>query len=214
MFNTRRKALLVSIALVGAAGFLTACQNSDDSTATGAAQGSSSTAPAGNGAASSSPSAGGGDQGTSTGSGGGAVTGSNGQGGGGQTCGANDVSLTTKTMSQAGGYILITAKAKPGITCFMPGEDPFVSFGTDIVAHPVEQAVGKPIKLSGSAAAYAGLNAKSTKSNGGSQWNSITVGTAEGDPNATDVPLGTTVTADKPLVTNWHSIPQDAVPLG
>ncbi|MEU0811381.1 hypothetical protein ABZ377_40695, partial [Streptomyces sp. NPDC005970] len=40
----------------------------------------------------------------------------------GQECGANDISWSTRSETQAGGYILIIAKAKPGITCVLPAQ--------------------------------------------------------------------------------------------
>lgn len=49
----------------------------------------------------------------------------------GQRCGANDISWSTRAESQAGGYILIIAKATSGITCVLPAELPTVAFGSD-----------------------------------------------------------------------------------
>ncbi|MFE3786313.1 DUF4232 domain-containing protein [Streptomyces goshikiensis] len=222
MSGNRRKAFLVSAALIGGAMLMTACQDSDATTDTGAAPGSSSAAPAGKaGAPSGSPApaskqgnAKGADatgKGTSTGSG--AATGNGWQKPVGQVCGAGDIAWSTKSESQAGGYILITAKAKPGITCYLPAALPTVAFGSDgTEAGPAEQSVGKQIKLSGSTAAYAGVNPKTTKENGGKELDSIIVAVGNNDPDPVSLPVGTT-TVDRPVVTNWHTSPKDAVPV-
>ncbi|MEV6674993.1 DUF4232 domain-containing protein [Streptomyces sp. NPDC051162] len=139
--------------------------------------------------------------------------GSGGKGGYGQVCGANDLSWTAKSETQAGGYILISVKAKPGITCTLPGVHPVVAFGSDgTEAGPAEQAVTEQVKLSGGTVAYAGLNPKTTNTEGGKELNDVTVSVEEGD--RTD-PVGLTtgsITVDRPIVTNWHTSPQKAVP--
>ncbi|MFD8911431.1 hypothetical protein [Streptomyces sp. NPDC059575] len=235
MFGNRRKALLVSAALVGGAMLMTACQNGDAATDTGAAQGSSSATPTGGATNPSGAATAGGGQSTGkgsgttgqgtggsaagSGSGSGSAAGSGADTGGGkrepveQGCGANDISWSTKSETQAGGYILITAKAKPGITCYLPAALPTVAFGSDgTEARPAEQSVGKQIKLSGSTAAYAGVNPKTTKENGGKELDSIIVAIGDDDPNPVSLPVGT-ITVDAPIVTNWHTAPGDAVPL-
>ncbi|WP_327594164.1 DUF4232 domain-containing protein [Streptomyces chartreusis] len=224
MFGNRRKALLVSAALVGGAMLMTACQDSDATKDTGAAKGSSS-APgkAGDsGSSSGSSSTGGGKdtakgdggsgKGTDDGAGSGADTGNGGREQVEQSCGANDISWSTRSETQAGGYILVIAKAKPGITCYLPAELPTVAFGSDgTQAGPAEQSVGEQIKLSGSTAAYAGVNPKSTNTDGGKELDSIIVAVGENDPDPVSLPVGT-ITVDKPIVTNWHTAPTDAVP--
>ncbi|MFE9635819.1 hypothetical protein [Streptomyces sp. NPDC006463] len=224
MSGSRRKAFLVSAALIGGALTLTACQDSDAATDTGAAQSSSSAAPAGKASTPSASATAGGNQGngkgadatgkgTADGAGSGADTGDGERKSVGQTCGANDIAWSTKSESQAGGYILITAKAKPGITCYLPAALPTVAFGSDgTEAGPAEQSVGKQIKLSGSTAAYAGVNPKTTKENGGKELDSIIVAVGDGDPNPVSLPVGT-ITVDRPIVTNWHTSPKDAVPV-
>ncbi|MFE3765882.1 hypothetical protein ACFXPI_29435 [Streptomyces sp. NPDC059104] len=219
MSANRRKAFLVSTAVVCGALLMTACQDTD----AGAAQGSPSTAGAAGaatppgapaaGASKGSDTAGKGTKdGTGTGTGSGAGTG--GRKPAGQVCGANDIAWSTKSETQAGGYILITAKAKPGITCVLPAALPTVAFGSDgTQAGPAEQAVGKQITLSGSTAAYAGVNPKSTKANGGKELESIIVAVGDHDPDPVSLPVGT-ITVDKPVVTNWHTSPKDAVPAG
>ncbi|MFD8987985.1 hypothetical protein OHU17_34340 [Streptomyces goshikiensis] len=222
MSGNRRKAFLVSAALIGGAMLMTACQDSDATTDTGAAPGSSAAAPAGKaGAPSGSPApaskqgnAKGADAtGKGTAAGSGAATGNGGQKPVGQVCGAGDIAWSTKSESQAGGYILITAKAKPGITCYLPAALPTVAFGSDgTEAGPAEQSVGKQIKLSGSTAAYAGVNPKTTKENGGKELDSIIVAVGNNDPDPVSLPVGT-ITVDRPVVTNWHTSPKDAVPV-
>jgi hypothetical protein len=224
MSGNRRKAFLVSAALIGGAMLMTACQNADAATGAdaGASQGSSSSSPV-------ATSTGGGGQGsdatnndtsTSTGTGKGSEDGA-GSGvdtGGGkrepveQGCGANDISWSTRSESQAGGYILVVAKAKAGITCYLPAALPTVAFGSDgTQAGPAEQSVGEQIKLSGSTAAYAGVNPKTTDTDGGKELDSIIVGIGDDDFDPVSLPVGT-ITVDEPVVTNWHTDPADAVP--
>ncbi|MGP3923987.1 DUF4232 domain-containing protein [Streptomyces sp. 8N616] len=130
----------------------------------------------------------------------------------GQTCGANDISWSTREESRAGGYILIIAKAKPGITCELPAGLPTVAFGSDgTQAGNAEQAVGEQITLSEGTTAYAGVNPKTTKGNGGKELDSIIVAVGSDDPNPVSLPVGT-MTVDEPIVTNWHTSAADAVP--
>ncbi|MER5730631.1 DUF4232 domain-containing protein [Streptomyces sp. NPDC002138] len=218
MSGNRRKALLVTAAVMGGAMLMTACQDkgaaSDAAPGAGGAQGSSS-APSASGAATpyGSPPAtakasGTTGKGTKDGTGSGAGDGKS----VGQVCGANDLSWSTKSEAQAGGYILVVAKAKSGITCVLPAALPTVAFGSDgTQAGPAEQAVGKQITLSGSTAAYAGVNPKSTSANGGKELDSIIVAVGNDDPNPVSLKVGT-ITVDKPIVTNWHTSPKDAVP--
>ncbi|MFI0734437.1 DUF4232 domain-containing protein [Streptomyces sp. NPDC021225] len=130
----------------------------------------------------------------------------------GQECGANDISWSTRSESQAGGYILIIAKAKPGITCVLPAELPTVAFGSDgTEAGPAEQAVGEAVTLGKGTTAYAGVNPKTTNENGGKELNSIIIAIGAKDPNPVSLPVDT-ITVDKPIVTNWHTSAADAVP--
>ncbi|WP_369170317.1 hypothetical protein AB5J49_21890 [Streptomyces sp. R28] len=225
MSGNRRKAFLVSAAIVGGAMLMTACQDTDTDKAadTGAAQGSSSTTPSGDAATPSGSSTAGSGQGSGKGSdasgkGTGDAAGSGADTGNGQrepveqSCGANDISWSTRSETQAGGYILIIAKAKSGITCYLPAALPTVAFGSDgTQAGPAEQSVGEQIKLSGSTAAYAGVNPKTTNGDGGKELDSIIVGVGDDDPNPVSLPVGT-ITVEKPIVTNWHTAPTEAVP--
>ncbi|MER7705551.1 hypothetical protein ABTX81_21995 [Kitasatospora sp. NPDC097605] len=129
------------------------------------------------------------------------------------TCGAKDLVLTAKTESQAGGYILIAAKAKPGVSCTLPPRPPVIAFGSrGIEASKAEQGISQPIKLSGSATAYAGVMAKTTKDNQAVEFSDVIVGIGSPDPDPVSLPVGPT-NVDKPIVTNWHNQPQNAVPV-
>ncbi len=227
MSGTRRKAILVSAALVGGAMLMTACQDTDKAADTGAAtQGSQSATSSGASTAGTGKgSAGTGKEaedtsasGSSSGSGSDSASGSGADTGNGkrepveQVCGANDISWSTRSETQAGGYILISAKAKPGITCYLPAALPTVAFGSDgTEAGPAEQAVGEQIKLSGSTTAYAGVNPKTTNTDGGKELDSIIVAVGNDDPDPESLPVDT-ITVDKPIVTNWHTAPTEAVP--
>ncbi|MFF0226881.1 hypothetical protein [Streptomyces sp. NPDC004629] len=223
MSGNRRKALLVSAVLVGGAMLMTACQDSDAATETGAGQATSSATPAGDAGTPSGSSTAGSDQGTGKGShatgkgtadgaGSGADTGNGEREPVEQSCGANDISWSTRSETQAGGYVLIIAKAKAGITCYLPAALPTVAFGSDgTEAGPAEQTVGQQIKLSGSTTAYAGVNPKTINGNGGKELDSIIVAVGDSDPNPVSLPVGT-ITVENPIVTNWHTAPTDAVP--
>ncbi|CAM5469584.1 MULTISPECIES: DUF4232 domain-containing protein [Streptomyces] len=216
-----RKALLVSAALVGGTLLMTACEDGDAAKDTGAAR---SSAPASGAAASATPS---GPAAAGSGKGSGAKgegaddsagAGSGVDAGDGtrvpveQGCGANDITWSTRSESQAGGYILVMAKAKPGITCYLPGTHPVVAFGSDgTEAGPAEQAVGEPIKLTGGTTAYAGVNPKTTGTNDGKELDSVIVAVDDSDANPVSLKVGT-ITVDKAIVTNWHTAPKDAVP--
>ncbi|MDX3226730.1 DUF4232 domain-containing protein [Streptomyces sp. ME19-01-6] len=224
MLTTRPRARMFAGAglLVTAAMFATACQSSDDtSTPSGnsstsakaeATATATATADKDTASGSSAESSDAKGKGTQDGAGSGAETGSGGRGKVGQVCGANDISWSTRAESQAGGYILIIAKAKSGITCVLPAALPTVAFGSDgTEAGPAEQAVGEAITLSKGTTAYAGVNPKTTKEDGGKELNSIIVGIGGDDPNPVSLQVDT-ITVDKPIVTNWHTSAADAVP--
>ncbi|MER8155892.1 DUF4232 domain-containing protein [Streptomyces sp. NPDC094472] len=207
--------------LVTAAMFATACQS--DETSSGSSD-SSASAKATTGATadaagdkdtaadSSAKSPGAKDKGAQDGSG--ADTGNGERGKVGQVCGANDISWSTRDESQAGGYILVMAKAKAGITCVLPAALPTVAFGSDgTEAGPAEQSVGEAVTLSGGTTAYAGVNPKTTNDNNGKELDSIIVAVGDEDANPVSLPVGT-ITVDEPIVTNWHTSPADAVPFG
>ncbi|MFI1800104.1 DUF4232 domain-containing protein [Streptomyces sp. NPDC020379] len=139
--------------------------------------------------------------------------GKGGKSGYGQACGTNDLTWSARSETQAGGYILISVKAKPGITCTLPGAHPVVALGSDgTEAGPAEQAATEEVRLSGGITAYAGMNPKTTNSGGRKELADITVSVGEGDPTG---PVGLTtgsITVDRPVVTNWHTSRQAAVP--
>ncbi|WP_405725388.1 DUF4232 domain-containing protein [Streptomyces sp. NBC_01537] len=176
---------------------------------TGATKSGSSTAGSGQGTAKGSDTTG---KGTEDGVGSGVDTGNGERVPVGQSCGANDITWSTRSETQAGGYILIIAKANPGITCVLPAALPTVAFGSDgTEAGPAEQAVGKQITLSGGTTAYAGVNPKSTGGNGGKELDTIIVAVGDDDANPVSLPVGT-ITVEDPIVTNWHTAAKDAVP--
>ncbi|MFI7287455.1 DUF4232 domain-containing protein [Streptomyces anulatus] len=220
MFGTRRTAFLVSAALVGGALLTTACQDAEDGAAPSA---SATSTPAADAADASKGADKGAEPGADKGSdakGGGSAEGSGADTGDGtrapvqQACGAHDISWSARSESQAGGYILIMAKAKQGITCILPAALPTVAFGSDgTEAGPAEQAVGDAVTLSGDTTAYAGVNPKTTDTDGGKELDSIIVGVGNEDPDPVSLEVGT-ITVDKPVVTNWHTAPADAVPFG
>ncbi|MCI3274923.1 DUF4232 domain-containing protein [Streptomyces cylindrosporus] len=130
----------------------------------------------------------------------------------GQSCGTNDLTWSSRSETQAGGYILVMVKAKPGITCVLPGSLPVVAFGSDgTQASNAEQVVGQELTLSGSTTAYAGVNPKTTNNDDGKELTSIIVSVTDNDPHPVSLKTGT-ITVDKPIVTNWHTSAADAVP--
>ncbi|MGW6803774.1 DUF4232 domain-containing protein [Streptomyces sp. NPDC055039] len=132
----------------------------------------------------------------------------------GQACGTNDLTFKVREETQAGGYYLVTAKAKPGITCYLEGTIPSAAFGSapDTQASPAEQAVTDTIKLSGSTAAYAGISPKSTNTNYGKEFRRLIVAVSGDETNAVSLKLPSTVLVDEPITTNWHAKRADAVP--
>ncbi|QXE36113.1 hypothetical protein KQY30_19590 [Streptomyces sp. GMY02] len=228
MRKHRIRTTALAATVLAAALSLTACQDTDAET--GAKENVSSEVPADNAGSDASEGSGTSkDSGAAKGSdtseatdtseaaasgnaSGSAAEGSGDKSGYGQVCGANDISWSTRSETQAGGYILIIAKANPGITCVLPAALPTVAFGSDgTEAGPAEQAVGEAITLSGSTTAYAGVNPKTTKDNGGKELDSIVVAVGNTDPNPVSLPVDT-ITVEDPIVTNWHTSAADAVP--
>ncbi|MER8223539.1 DUF4232 domain-containing protein [Streptomyces sp. NPDC094143] len=218
----RPRTAITLAALLGTGLLMTACEDG------GSAEPSSSTSAGTPSSAAKSPSAAAGDKADSEGQQGasGSGTGSGGSSGSGegssdeakdksgygQGCGTNDLVWGYKTKTQGGGYVELSAKAKPGITCVLPGGHPTIAFGSGgIEAAPAEQTAGEEITLSGSKTVYAGVAPKTTTNDGGVEYTTVIVATSDSDPNPTSVPTGT-ILVDKPLVTNWHTNPQEAVP--
>ncbi|MFF9347029.1 DUF4232 domain-containing protein [Streptomyces sp. NPDC014734] len=142
-------------------------------------------------------------------------SGDGGKSGYGQSCGTNDLDFTVTSESQAGGYYLVTAKAKSGITCYLDINTPSVSFGSgaDGVASPVGQGGENPIKLTGSAVAYTGINPKTTDNDGGKEFENVIIAIAEDDPNPAELKLPEAADVDKPIVTNWATNRAEAIPV-
>lgn len=89
-----------------------------------------------------------------------------------------------------------------------------MAFGSDgTEAGPAEQSVGDAITLGKGTIAYAGVNPKTTNDDAGKELDSIIVGVGNEDPNPVSLPVET-MTVDKPVVTNWHTVAADAVPFG
>lgn len=214
---TRSARLVLAAAAVTAlAATATAC-GPDDSADTGSSAAPSAAAseggdsPSGDTAATGEPSAGSGGKasaGGDTGSGDGEKSGY------GQVCGANDLDLTVTSETQAGGYYLVTAKAKSGITCYLDPNTPSVSFGSgaDGLASPVGQGGEDSIKLTGSSVAYTGISPNTTNSDNGKEFDTVIISTMEDDADPAELKLPDTAHVDKPIVTNWATSSAEAVP--
>ncbi|MGW0551849.1 DUF4232 domain-containing protein [Streptomyces altiplanensis] len=130
----------------------------------------------------------------------------------GQSCGTNDLQWSAKPMTQAGGYYQVSVKAKSGITCVLPAGLPVFAFGSGgTQAGPAEQVAGEEITLTGGKTVYAGVTPKSTNSDTGTEYSTIIASVSEADPNPISLKAGS-ILVDKPLTTNWHTNPADAVP--
>ncbi|MFG2196432.1 hypothetical protein [Streptomyces sp. NPDC048639] len=124
-------------------------------------------------------------------------------------CGSRDVSVSAKERTQAGGFVLISVKARPGVTCVLPAELPAIGFDSGTQAGPAEQSVGDPVRLSHSITAYAGLNPKTSNGDGGASFDGFDASFAKDTVHLT-IPGG--ITVDDPIVSNWHNTEYSAVP--
>jgi hypothetical protein len=226
MKNRRMRKAFVVTAAVTAGFLLAACDggqaedtassvsDSSDSGSTTEADGASGDASGDAGSGADADTGGGSDSGSdeSSDEGAGDDSGARDKTGYGQSCGTNDLTWGISEKTQGGGYYLISVKAKSGITCALSADLPAIAFGSGgTEAGPAEQSAGDEITLSGSRTAYAGVNPKTTGTDGGTQYESIIVSVADEDPNPTELDAPGVV-VDKPVVTNWHTDPQDAVP--
>ncbi|RZD84796.1 hypothetical protein [Streptomyces albidoflavus] len=220
--NRSARLLLAAAAATALAATTTACGPEDNGAAAPAASASTSTdasADASDGAESGTggTDSGSEDSGSEAGAGGADKGGDKGtgEGGVGQSCGTNDLDLTLTPKSQAGGYYQVTAKAKSGITCYLDVNTPSVSFGSkpEGVASPVGQGGEDPIKLSGSAVAYTGISPKTTKEDGGVEFENVIVSVTDEDPNPAELALPEPAVVEKPIVTNWSTNPGETVPV-
>lgn len=220
--SARSARLAVAAAAVAAlAATATACGPEDTTDTSSSAASSATTAPSageggeGGDAPSTSGSTASGDKSSGSGSSGPSdKSGSGDKSGYGQSCGTNDLEFTVTAESQAGGYYLVTAKAKSGITCYLDVNTPSVSFGSgaDGVASPVGQGGEDPIELTGSAVAYTGINPKTTNTDGGKEFENVIIAVTEDDPDPAELELPDTATVDKPIVTNWSTKRDETVP--
>ncbi|MFG2141495.1 hypothetical protein [Streptomyces sp. NPDC048650] len=215
-----RRVALTAAAGAALAATVTACgpagdggSGSDsDAKATAKSSSAASQSDSGSGKSAGSPSNGGTSTKGSSSSSGAESTQAGDKKGYGQACGADDLKFSARSETQAGGYILLSARAKPGITCTIPSALPSISFGSKgIEAHPAEQSVGPAITLTGSKTVYAGINPKTSNDNNGIEFTFLIAAIGASDPNPASVSTGP-VTVDKPIVTNWHTAPADAVP--
>ncbi|MEW2567171.1 hypothetical protein ACFU9Y_10145 [Streptomyces sp. NPDC057621] len=216
----RSTRLVLAAAAVTALAATTACEP-EEASDTGSSAAPSSASSGGGGSetpADDSPSTGAGTTGGSS-SGGSDDEGDSGSGdksGYGQSCGTNDLDFTVawKSDPDVDGYYLVTAKAKSGITCYLDVNTPSVGFGSgaDGVASPVGQGGEDPIKLSGSAVAYTGIDAKTTDGDAGKQFENVIIAVTDDDPEPAELELPDTATVDKPVVTNWSTKRNEVVP--
>ncbi|MFD7285170.1 DUF4232 domain-containing protein [Streptomyces sp. NPDC059863] len=211
--------VLAAAAVTALAATTTACGPEDNGAADSAATASAASAASASSDSSSSesPSTGGSNSSGSTdktGSGDKTDSGDGEKSGYGQSCGTNDLDFTVTSESQAGGYYRVTAKAKSGITCYLDVNTPSVSFGSNAegVASPVGQGGEDPIKLTGSAVAYTGINPKTTNSDAGKEFENVIISVTEEDANPAELKLPDTATVDKPIVTNWSTNRAETVP--
>ncbi|MET8027913.1 DUF4232 domain-containing protein [Streptomyces avermitilis] len=230
MRNHRIRTVTLAATALVAALSLTACNGSDDPSAASSASsstgapakgtdtngtatgGTGSTGNKGSGKGGSSSGSADADDSKSSSSSSSSSGGSGDKSGYGQSCGTNDLTWSSRSESQAGGYILVMAKAKAGITCVLSGDLPVVAFGSDgTEASNAEQVAGDPVTLSGSTVAYAGVNPKTTNSDYGKELTSIIVSAGNSDPNPVSLKTGAII-VDRPIVTNWHTSAADAVP--
>ncbi|MEU6435207.1 hypothetical protein ABZ874_12840 [Streptomyces albidoflavus] len=215
--NRSAHLLLAAAAATALAATTTACGPEDNGAAAPAASASTST-DASDGKESGTGGTDSGSEDSGSEAGAGADKGGDkgtGEGGVGQSCGTNDLDLTLTPKSQAGGYYQVTAKAKSGITCYLDVNTPSVSFGSkpEGVASPVGQGGEDPIKLSGSAVAYTGISPKTTKEDGGVEFENVIVSVTDEDPNPAELALPEPAVVEKPIVTNWSTNPGETVPV-
>ncbi|MFJ5113586.1 hypothetical protein ACIQAD_23435 [Streptomyces sp. NPDC088551] len=207
--------VLAAAAVTALAATTTAC-SADDGSNTGSAAASSSVASAGSGGSDNASTAKSGSNGSdSSGSTIKTASDDGGKSGYGQSCGTNDLDFTVTWESGVGGYYLVAAKAKPGITCYLDVNTPTVSFGSDAdgVASPVGQGGEDPIQLTGSAVAYTGIDAKTTVTDGGTEFGNVIIALTEDDPNPAELELPDMATVDEPIVTNWSTNSAETIPV-
>ncbi|MFJ8641240.1 hypothetical protein [Streptomyces sp. NPDC093610] len=209
--------VLAAAAVTALAATSTACSPDDvedtgSSPAASASAGKTDSPSAGESVSASASGSGGSDSGTDAKT---EAAGDGDKSGYGQSCGNNDLDFKVTSETQAGGYYLVTAKAKSGITCYLDVNTPSVSFGSgdEGLASPVGQGGEDPIKLTGSAVAYTGISPKTTNTDGGVEFENVIISVTNDDPNPAELKLPDTATVDKPIVTNWATDRAEAVPV-
>lgn len=76
---------------------------------------------------------------------------------------------------------------------------------------PAEHAVSENVVLSGSTRAY-GINPKTTNNDYGKEFDRLHLSIAGDEANSISLDLPETALVDRPVATNWHADPADAVP--
>ncbi|MFB6979968.1 hypothetical protein [Streptomyces scopuliridis] len=211
--------VLAAAAVTALAATTTACGPEDNGAADSAASASTGSGGGSDNSSSDTPSTSGSESSSSNSNSSGSTdkagSGNGDKSGYGQSCGTNDLDFTVTSETQAGGYYLVTAKAKSGITCYLDVNTPSVSFGSDAdgVASPVGQGGEDPIKLTGSAVAYTGISPKTTNDDSGVEFENVIIATTEDDPDPAELKLPDPATVDKPIVTNWSTNSSETVPV-
>lgn len=128
-------------------------------------------------------------------------------------CDNGDLNFSLTVESQAGGYYLVTAKARPGVVCTLQGAPEQVMFGSDgdTLASNAEGGAGDTIKLNDSTVAYLGVNPKSTGDNDGKMFQTLIVSASDDAAEAGALNLPESVNVDLPQVSNWHADSADVV---
>ncbi|MFF2524218.1 DUF4232 domain-containing protein [Streptomyces liangshanensis] len=123
-------------------------------------------------------------------------------------CDNGDLNFTAATFSEGSGYHLITAKAKPGVTCILQGPPQQVMFGSDpdTVAADIDQGTGESIKLKGSTAAYLAVQPRSTGLNEGKAFETLVISVSDDADEAGVLRFSgdEALPVSKPLVTPWQ----------
>ncbi|WP_208875620.1 DUF4232 domain-containing protein [Streptomyces armeniacus] len=144
----------------------------------------------------------------------GTFTGDGGAGAASTACDMDELNFTVSEETQAGGYLLVTAEAKSHVTCFLEGVTPSASFGSDADTQvsPAEHGPSDRVTVSGMNKAYFGVNPKSVNEDGGVQFDVLHLAVEGDEYNPVTLDLPHTVTVNKPIATNWHNDPSEAVP--
>ncbi|RDG36823.1 DUF4232 domain-containing protein [Streptomyces corynorhini] len=133
-----------------------------------------------------------------------------------QSCGTNDLDFTV-AKSDVTGYLLVSAKAKSGISCQLAGSAPLVLFSSaeKTTAYPAE-LMKKPaddfLKLSGSTTAYATLIPNTTRAEGTPEFKQVDITVDAKDSHTAALDLPGSYAVDDAAVTSWYSSAADSTP--